>query len=87
MLSLGPFILLKQWRGKSAAKIIQSCNGLLLCASLNRIIQNYFVYNPPTKKYAIVPDKPGLQKKSISISRLVFYGKTVLRNLVYIDLL
>ncbi|GMJ00167.1 hypothetical protein like AT5G07610 [Hibiscus trionum] len=38
-------------------KILQSCNGLLLCCSIRANIQRttYFVYNPTTKHYTVLP--------------------------------
>ncbi|XP_076937833.1 F-box protein At5g07610-like [Bidens hawaiensis] len=36
-------------------KIVQSCNGLLLCCSERK----YYVLNPTTKQFAIIPSAPG----------------------------
>ncbi|KAK9051335.1 hypothetical protein SSX86_027962 [Deinandra increscens subsp. villosa] len=42
-------------------KIIQSCNGLLFCSSdgLYRGTRKYYVFNPTTKQFAIIPLVPG----------------------------
>ncbi|KAK8516219.1 hypothetical protein V6N13_025727 [Hibiscus sabdariffa] len=42
-------------------RILQSCNGLLLCCSNRRVAEtnrNYYIYNPTTNQYATIP-KPG----------------------------
>ncbi|KAE8720192.1 putative Kinase superfamily protein [Hibiscus syriacus] len=42
-------------------RLLQSCNGLLLCCSNNRIGEydrTYYIYNPTTNQYTILP-KPG----------------------------
>ncbi|XVE63852.1 hypothetical protein DITRI_Ditri07aG0054500 [Diplodiscus trichospermus] len=42
-------------------RILQSCNGLLLCCSNSRIgesSRNYYIYNPTTSQYTTLP-KPG----------------------------
>ncbi|GMI95366.1 hypothetical protein like AT5G07610 [Hibiscus trionum] len=42
-------------------RILQSCNGILLCCSNRRIgenTRNYYIYNPTTNQYATIP-KPG----------------------------
>ncbi|KAM0048076.1 putative F-box associated interaction domain, F-box-like domain superfamily [Helianthus debilis subsp. tardiflorus] len=41
--------------------IVQSCNGLLLCCSNRERISvgTYYVFNPSTKQYAIIPCLPG----------------------------
>ncbi|KAK8598814.1 hypothetical protein V6N13_076760 [Hibiscus sabdariffa] len=42
-------------------RLLQSCNGLLLCCSNNRIGEynrNYYIYNPTTNQYTTLP-KPG----------------------------
>ncbi|XP_076904527.1 F-box protein At5g07610-like [Bidens hawaiensis] len=45
----------------NGVKIVQSCNGLLLCCSDRGRIRDrkYYVVNPTTKQFAIVPPVPG----------------------------
>ncbi|KAJ0770803.1 hypothetical protein HanPI659440_Chr07g0261831 [Helianthus annuus] len=42
-------------------RIVQSCNGLLLCCTYRGSIdaRKYYVFNPTTKQFAIVPCLPG----------------------------
>ncbi|XWS47700.1 hypothetical protein CRYUN_Cryun13aG0006600 [Craigia yunnanensis] len=57
-----PFITSLTFVDESAGiRILQSCNGLLLCRSNSRIGEynrNYYIYNPTTNKYTTIP-KPG----------------------------
>ena len=41
----------------SGISVLQSCNGLLLCASFraHELSRRYYVYNPTTKQFAILP--------------------------------
>ncbi|KAL5569833.1 hypothetical protein UlMin_026408 [Ulmus minor] len=45
---------------RSCITILQSCNGLLLCSTSHRVEsrRNYYVYNPTTKHYSILPRLP-----------------------------
>ncbi|XP_076941737.1 F-box protein At5g07610-like [Bidens hawaiensis] len=42
-------------------RILQSCNGLLLCCSDrgNQRTRRYYVFNPTTKQFALIPSVPG----------------------------
>ncbi|XP_076941738.1 F-box protein At5g07610-like [Bidens hawaiensis] len=42
-------------------RILQSCNGLLLCCSDrgNQRARKYYVFNPTTKQFALIPSVPG----------------------------
>uniref|UniRef100_A0A5B7BZX2 Uncharacterized protein n=1 Tax=Davidia involucrata TaxID=16924 RepID=A0A5B7BZX2_DAVIN len=59
ILSGAPFRALNFADDPSGIKILQSCNGLLLCSSFRRIIgkttRNYYLYNPTTKQYSTLP--------------------------------
>ncbi|KAJ4706608.1 putative F-box family protein [Melia azedarach] len=62
--SCAPFKTLSFGDSQSAIRVLQSCNGLLLCSSLqanstnrNRI-HNYFICNPTTKQYTTLPQLP-----------------------------
>ncbi|KAJ7970617.1 F-box protein [Quillaja saponaria] len=53
--SYAPF---KSLPSPSGIKILQSCNGLLLCSCFqqgNRPKTNYYIYNPTTKQYYVLP--------------------------------
>ncbi|KAK9051328.1 hypothetical protein SSX86_027955 [Deinandra increscens subsp. villosa] len=58
-------------------RIEQSCNGLLLCCSDggNRSARKYYVFNPTTKQFAIIPSVPGGRnaRKSIIFMGLAFH--------------
>ncbi|KAJ0042079.1 hypothetical protein Pint_18035 [Pistacia integerrima] len=58
--SRAPFKSLTFGNLPSRVHIKQSCNGLLLCSSLqeNARRPDYFVYNPTTNKYTMVPPIP-----------------------------
>ncbi|KAF2315834.1 hypothetical protein GH714_040378 [Hevea brasiliensis] len=55
--SVPPFKTLNFINDASVIKIIQSCNGLLLCNSFSKNSRklNYYVYNPTTKQRKILP--------------------------------
>lgn len=55
--SPSPFEFLNFIEDPSGMKILQSCNGLLLCSSFFKIgvARNYFVYNPTTQRFSTVP--------------------------------
>ncbi|KAK9051330.1 hypothetical protein SSX86_027957 [Deinandra increscens subsp. villosa] len=55
-------------------KILQSCNGLLLCCSNTLIIDDrkYYVFNPNTKQFAVIPPVPGVTK-TLPIMVLAFH--------------
>ncbi|KAL5555058.1 hypothetical protein UlMin_037294 [Ulmus minor] len=50
-----PFRSLTFFDHPSEIQIVQSCNGLLLCASFEHRKTDYYVYNPTTNKYKLVP--------------------------------
>ncbi|XP_076934581.1 F-box protein At5g07610-like [Bidens hawaiensis] len=50
-----PFCSLDFCPDLNGIKIVQSCNGLLLCCSERK----YYVLNPTTKQFAIIPSAPG----------------------------
>ncbi|XWS51568.1 hypothetical protein CRYUN_Cryun12cG0187900 [Craigia yunnanensis] len=56
-----PFRSLTFVDDSAGIRILQSCNGLLLCCSNSRIGEynrNYYIYNPTTNRYTTLP-KPG----------------------------
>ncbi|MBA0878328.1 hypothetical protein Goshw_008195 [Gossypium schwendimanii] len=55
--SRAPFKSLTFIDDPSGIKILQSCNGLLLCCSFrsNRLDTTYYTYNPTTKHYTVLP--------------------------------
>ncbi|XP_076937834.1 F-box protein At5g07610-like [Bidens hawaiensis] len=61
-------------------KIVQSCNGLLLCCCDRGHIRDhkYYVFNPTTKQFAIIPSVPGDDdaRKSIRFMGLAFHQTT-----------
>ncbi|XP_076913719.1 F-box protein At5g07610-like [Bidens hawaiensis] len=62
-------------------KIVQSCNGLLLlCCSDAGFTRNdeYYVFNPTTKQFAIIPSVPGVDntRKMIRFMGLAFHPTT-----------
>ncbi|KAF5761744.1 putative F-box domain-containing protein [Helianthus annuus] len=58
-------------------RIVQSCNGLLLCCSDrgSERSRKYYVFNPTTKQFAIIPSVPGGQnvRKTIRFMGLAFH--------------
>ncbi|KAJ0646151.1 putative F-box domain-containing protein [Helianthus annuus] len=58
-------------------RIVQSCNGLLLCCTYRGSIdtRKYYVFNPTTKQFAIVPCLPGGYgvRKTIRFMGLAFH--------------
>ncbi|KAD4982820.1 hypothetical protein E3N88_19491 [Mikania micrantha] len=58
-------------------RILQSCNGLLLCCSDrgNERARKYYVFNPTTKQFAIIPSVPGGQnaRRTIRFMGLAFH--------------
>ncbi|GJX72843.1 F-box protein-like protein [Tanacetum coccineum] len=56
-----PFRSLDFYPDFNAITILQSCNGLLLCCSdqAHARARNYYVFNPTTKQFAIIPSVPG----------------------------
>ncbi|KAK9051327.1 hypothetical protein SSX86_027954 [Deinandra increscens subsp. villosa] len=55
-------------------RIVQSCNGLLLCCSdtLERADCKYYVFNPTTKQYAIIPSVTTRDHETIRFMGLAF---------------
>ncbi|XP_059637062.1 F-box protein At5g07610-like [Cornus florida] len=49
----------------SGIKILQSCNGLLLCSTFRKSVgktnHNYYIYNPTTKQYSTLPPLTGTE--------------------------
>ncbi|XP_027104017.1 F-box protein At5g07610 [Coffea arabica] len=70
-LTSSPFSVLKFASDPSAGsiKILQSCNGLLLCSSYRaqRPRQNYHVFNPTTKQLTTIP-KPAYRRTIYGVS-------------------
>ncbi|XP_076939817.1 F-box protein At5g07610-like [Bidens hawaiensis] len=65
-----PFRSLNFYRDRSGIKIVQSCNGLLLCLSSNRgteLTRKYYVFNPTTKQFAVLPSVIGGSSASRTI--------------------
>ncbi|GJX32200.1 F-box protein-like protein [Tanacetum coccineum] len=63
-----PFSSLDFYPDPRGIKIVQSCNGLLLCCSnKGNEDRDYYVFNPTTKQFAIIPPVSG--------------GKNVVRNI------
>ncbi|XP_023753390.1 F-box protein At5g07610 [Lactuca sativa] len=57
-------------------RIVQSCNGLLLCCTLQRIQERkYYVFNPTTKQIAFIPSIPGGRnvRNTITFMGLAFH--------------
>nr|XP_043618207.1 F-box protein At5g07610-like [Erigeron canadensis] len=56
-----PFRRLDFYPDLKGIRIVQSCNGLLLCCSDlgNERARKYYVFNPTTKQFAIIPSVPG----------------------------
>ncbi|KAK9051337.1 hypothetical protein SSX86_027964 [Deinandra increscens subsp. villosa] len=57
-----PFRSLDSHYDPCGFKIVQSCNGLLLCSSYGCSTEGsgeYYVFNPTTRQFAIVPSVPG----------------------------
>ncbi|KAK6117894.1 hypothetical protein DH2020_048362 [Rehmannia glutinosa] len=52
-----PFRKLKFIKDPSGIRIVQSCNGLLLCSNFRARVHNrrYYVYNPTTNKFSTLP--------------------------------
>ncbi|XP_054777703.1 F-box protein At5g07610-like [Prosopis cineraria] len=53
----------------NGVRILQSCNGLLLCSSLGKFgtPRRYSVYNPTTKQFSVLPQSYPLAQQSIAI--------------------
>ncbi|XP_076906681.1 F-box protein At5g07610-like [Bidens hawaiensis] len=58
-------------------RILQSCNGLLLCCSDrgNQRARKYYVFNPTTKQFALIPSVPGGQnvRRTIRFMGLAYH--------------
>ncbi|CAI9302296.1 unnamed protein product [Lactuca saligna] len=58
-------------------RIVQSCNGLLLCCSKkgHQRVRKYYVFNPTTKQFALIPSVPGGMdvRKTIRFMGLAFH--------------
>ncbi|XVF49412.1 hypothetical protein PTKIN_Ptkin04bG0009800 [Pterospermum kingtungense] len=68
-----PFRFLTFFDDPSRIRILQSCNGLMLCSSfrVNRPETNYYIYNPTRKQYTVLPGLVGPRPSSRS-SRNIF---------------
>ncbi|KAD7117651.1 hypothetical protein E3N88_04919 [Mikania micrantha] len=75
--STPPFRTLDFYPDINGIRIIQSCNGLLLCCSDGGYERSrkYYVFNPTTKQFAVIPSVPGGQnvRKSIGFMGLAFH--------------
>ncbi|KAL7583107.1 hypothetical protein Lser_V15G43676 [Lactuca serriola] len=72
-----PFHNLDFYPDPRGIRIIQSCNGLLLCCSMHGIQRDfrYYVFNPTTKQFALIPSVPGGGniRRTISFMGLAFH--------------
>ncbi|KAJ9546250.1 hypothetical protein OSB04_025957 [Centaurea solstitialis] len=72
-----PFRSLDFYLDPYGIKIVQSCNGLLLCCSRQGHVRarKYYVFNPTTKKFVVVPSVPGGTnvRKNIRFMGLAFH--------------
>ncbi|KAI3744049.1 hypothetical protein L1987_57121 [Smallanthus sonchifolius] len=75
--STPPFRTLDFYSDLCGIRIVQSCNGLLLCCSDrgNERSRKYYIVNPTTKQFAIIPSVPGGQnvRKTIRFMGLAFH--------------
>lgn len=75
--STPPFRTLDFYPDLCGIRICQSCNGLLLCCSDRGHVRarKYYVFNPTTKQFAIVPSLPGGMdvRKTIRFMGLAFH--------------
>ncbi|KAK9051325.1 hypothetical protein SSX86_027952 [Deinandra increscens subsp. villosa] len=75
--STPPFRTLGFYFDPRGIKIIQSCNGLLLCCSNlgQECARKYSVFNPTTKQFAMIPSVPGGQnvRRTIRFMCLAFH--------------
>lgn len=64
-----PFDSLNFVHDPAGIKILQSCNGLLLCSSLRKIYKNrnFYVYNPSTNQFSVVTPSAAANAKSTPI--------------------
>ncbi|CAL5359206.1 unnamed protein product [Camellia sinensis] len=62
-------------------KICQSCNGLLLCSSstysLDYVDTKYYVLNPTTKKYSIIPRPVNGDERNFVVSMTLIFDPSV----------
>ncbi|KAJ0642306.1 putative F-box domain-containing protein [Helianthus annuus] len=81
--STPPFRSLDFYFDLCGIRIVQSCNGLLLCCSDrgSERSRKYYVFNPTTKQFAIIPSVPGGQnvRKTIRFMGLAFHQTDCLR--------
>ncbi|CAH1445686.1 unnamed protein product [Lactuca virosa] len=75
--STPPFRKLDFYHDPSGIRIVQSCNGLLLCCSDRGHVRarKYYIFNPTTKQFALVPSVPGGMdvRKTIRFMGLAFH--------------
>ncbi|KAK1425344.1 hypothetical protein QVD17_20695 [Tagetes erecta] len=75
--STPPFRTLDFYFDPCGIRILQSCNGLLLCCSDrgNERARKYYIFNPTTKQHAIIPSVPGGQnvRRNIRFMGLAFH--------------
>ncbi|TYG60248.1 hypothetical protein ES288_D07G053000v1 [Gossypium darwinii] len=63
-----PFKYLDFINHSSGLKVVQSCNGLLLCSSsryYNNFNYDYYIYNPTTKQFVTIPLPSNLQNARV----------------------
>ncbi|XP_028060856.1 F-box protein At5g07610-like [Camellia sinensis] len=64
-----------------SVKICQSCNGLLLCSSsrysLDYVDAKYYVLNPTTKKYSIIPRPVNGDERNFVVSMTLIFDPSV----------
>nr|XP_043616144.1 F-box protein At5g07610-like [Erigeron canadensis] len=74
-----PFRSLDFYPDLCGIKIVQSCNGLFLCCSAkgNERSRKYYVFNPTTKQFAVIPSVPGGQdvRKTICFTGLGYHQR------------
>ncbi|PWA88113.1 F-box domain-containing protein [Artemisia annua] len=72
-----PFRSLDFYPDSCGIRIVQSCNGLLLCCSDKgtKRTRKYYVFNPTTKQFAVIPSVPGgpAVRKEICFMGLAFH--------------
>ncbi|KAL4557172.1 hypothetical protein LXL04_035344 [Taraxacum kok-saghyz] len=72
-----PFRNLDFYPDLCGIRIVQSCNGLLLCCSKrgHERARKYYVFNPTTKQFALIPSVPGGMdvRKTIRFMGLAFH--------------
>ncbi|XP_026460131.1 F-box protein At5g07610-like [Papaver somniferum] len=67
--SSAPFQRLDFANGPSGLFIVASCNGLFLCRTCDNcyFLPSYYVYNPFTSRYKVLPSSPSEKKRSSTL--------------------